>query len=89
MWYTLISAIRSNKYILCIIGEVTSYLIMVPLHQSRSGEICNAIIENVMSKYCLPDFIIMDEDSAFMSSLMNYLFKKLDIKIKTVVPYIP
>ena len=25
--------------------------------------------------------------SAFISSLMNYLFKKLDIKRKTVVPY--
>ena len=29
----------------------------------------------------------MDHDSAFMSSLMNYLFKKFDIKIKTVMPY--
>ena len=31
--------------------------------------------------------MIMDQDSAFMSSLMNYLFKKLGIKIKTVDPY--
>ena len=29
----------------------------------------------------------MDQDSAFMSSLMNYLFKDLGIKIKTVGPY--
>ena len=29
----------------------------------------------------------MDQDSVFMSSLMNYLFKKLDIKIKTMAPY--
>ena len=29
----------------------------------------------------------MDQDSAFMLSLMNYLFNKLDIKIKTVTPY--
>ena len=29
----------------------------------------------------------MDQDSAFMSSLMNDLFKKLDIKIKTVAQY--
>ena len=29
----------------------------------------------------------MDQDSVFMSSLMKYLFKKLDIKIKTVAPY--
>ena len=29
----------------------------------------------------------MDQDSAFMSSLMNYLFKKLEITIKMVGPY--
>ena len=29
----------------------------------------------------------MDQDSAFMSSLINYFFKKFDIKIKTVAPY--
>ena len=29
----------------------------------------------------------MDQGSAFMSSLMNYLFKALSIKIKTVGPY--
>ena len=36
----------------------------------------------------IPDYIIMDQDSAFISTLlMNYLFKKLNIKIKTVAPY--
>ena len=29
----------------------------------------------------------MDQDCVFMSSHMNYLFKKLDIKIKTMAPY--
>ena len=29
----------------------------------------------------------MDQESAFMSSLINYLLSKLDIKIKTVAPY--
>ena len=38
-------------------------------------------------KYCLPEYIIMDQDSAFMSSLMTYPFHKFDIKIKTVAPY--
>ena len=35
----------------------------------------------------MPEYIIKDQDSAFMSSLMNYLFKKLDIKIKREAPY--
>ena len=29
----------------------------------------------------------MDQDSAFMSSLMNYLFRKFEIKVKTVAPF--
>ena len=81
---------RSNKgykYILCIIDEVTNYLITIPIHQSRSDEIGNTLIENVITKYYVPEYIIMEKDSTFMSSLMNYLFKKLDIKIKTVPPY--
>ena len=45
------------------------------------------MIEHVISKLCAPDCIIMDQDSAFMSILMNYLLQKLNIKIKTVAPY--
>ena len=78
---------KDHRFILCIVDEVRNYLITVLIYHSRSEEIGNAFIENVTSKYCIPDYIIMDQDSAFMSSLMNCLFKKLNIKIKTVVPY--
>ena len=77
---------KDQKYILCIIDEVTNYLISVPKHQSRSEELGNALIENVITKYCVPYYIIMDQDSTFISSLMNYLVKKFDIKTKTVAP---
>ena len=46
-----------------------------------------ALLEHVITKHCIPDYIIMDQDSAFMSSLMTYLFHRLNIKIKTVAPY--
>ena len=69
-----------------IIDEVTYYLITVQIYQSRSEEIGDTLIENVFSKYCVPNYIIMDQDSTFMYSLMNYLFTKLDIKIKRVPP---
>ena len=41
----------------------------------------------ILTKYCIPNCIIMDQDSAFMSSLMNYLFNKFNIKMKTVAPF--
>ena len=78
---------KGHKYILCITDEVTNYLITIPVHQAKSEEIGDALIENVITKYYIPEYIIMDQDSASMSSLMNYLFKKFDIKIKTVAPY--
>ena len=78
---------KGHKFILCIIDEMTNYLITVPIYHCRLEEVGEALIEHVISKYCAPDCIIMDQDSVFMSALMNYLVRKLNIKIKTVAPY--
>ena len=78
---------KGHKFILCIIDEVTNYLITVPIYQAKSEEIGEAFTENVITKYCIPEYIIMDQDSAFMSSLMTYLLNKFNIKIRTVAPY--
>ena len=59
----------------------------MPIFQARSEEIGEALIENVITKYCIPEYIIMHQDSAFMSSLITYLLNKFSIKIKTVAPY--
>ena len=78
---------EGHKYILCIQDEVTNYLVTVSIYQTEAKEIGDALIDHIISKYCTADCIIMDQQSAFMSSLINYLFSKLDIKIKTVAPY--
>ena len=78
---------KGHRYILCIIDEVTNFLITVPIFQARSEEIGEALIENVIRKYCIPEYIIMDQGSAFMSSFMTNLFHQFSIKIKTVAPY--
>ena len=74
-------------YILCVIDEVTNYLVTTPIYQAKSEEIGDTLIENVVSKFGTPEYTIIDQDSAFMSTLMNYLFKRLGIKIKTVGSY--
>ena len=78
---------KGHKFILCIVDKMTNYLITVPIHYSRSEEVGEALIEHVISKFCVPNCIIMDQDSAFMSTLMNYLLRKLNIKIMTVALY--
>ena len=72
---------KGHQCILCVIDEMTNYLITAPLYQARSEELGEALIENVISKFGMPEYMIMDQDSAFMSSLMSYLFKKLGISI--------
>ena len=66
---------------------MTNYLITVPKYQSKAKEVGDALIEHIMTKYFIPDCIILDQDGTFMSSLLNYLFNKLDIKVKTANPY--
>ena len=66
---------------------MTNYLVTVPIFQARSEEIGEALIENIITKYCIPEYIIMDQDSTFMSSLMTYLFHQFGIKIKMVALY--
>ena len=66
---------KGHKFILCIIDEVTNYFITVPIHHSRSEEVGEALIEHVISKFCAPNCIILDQDSTFMSTLMNYLLR--------------
>ena len=77
---------KGHKFFLCIIDEVTNYLITIPIFQAKSEEIGEALIDNVITKYCIPEYIIMDQESALMSLLITYLLSKFNIKIKTVEP---
>ena len=78
---------KEHKFILCVIDEMTNYLITMPIYQARSEEVGDALIDNVISKYGISECLIMDQDSAFMSTIMNYLFKRLNIKAKTMAPF--
>ena len=81
------SSHKGHKFILCIIDDVTNYLITVPIYQAKSEEIGEALIENVITKYCIPEYIIMDQDSEFMSLLMTCLLNRFSIEIRTVASY--
>ena len=50
---------KGHQYILCIVDEMTNYLVTVPLYQARSEEVGEVLIEHVMTKYCTPDYMIM------------------------------
>ena len=41
---------RGHRYILCVIDEVTNFLITVPIFQARSEEVGEALLEYVITK---------------------------------------
>ena len=46
---------KGHKFILYIIDKVTNYLITVPIHQAKSEKVGEALIENVITKYCVSE----------------------------------
>ena len=83
----MLRSYKGHKFILVLIDEVINFMLIIPIYQTRSEEIGDALIEHVFSKYIIPECMIMDQDSAFMSTLINYLFKKLCLKIKKDASY--
>ena len=77
---------KGHKYILCIIDEVTNFVITALIHQARSEEVGDALIENVITNCCVSQNTKL-WTKIVHSCLMNYLLKKFDIKIRTVAPY--
>ena len=51
---------RGHRYILCVIHEVTNYMITAPIKHSRSEEVREVLINDVISKYCVLDYMITD-----------------------------
>ena len=49
---------RRHKSIQCVIDEMTNYLITMPIYQARSEEIGDALIDNIISKYGIPEYLI-------------------------------
>ena len=78
---------KGHKFIVYIIDEATNYLLIVPIYQANPAEIGETLIENIITKYCIPEYIIMDHNSAFMSSHIPYLLNKFNIKIRKVASY--
>jgi len=79
---------RGNAYVLTIIDYATRYPEAIPLPSIETERVCDALIE-LFARVGIPDEIVTDQGSNFMSELMKQFCEKLGInKIKTS-PYHP
>ena len=73
------------KYILTIVDYATRYPEAIPLRTTSSKAIANALIQ-YFSKVGIPDEIVSEQGSNFISKLMAQLYEQLGItKIKTSI----
>ena len=79
---------RGHKFILVLCDYATKYPEAVPLKTVDSETVANAMIE-IFSRLGIPNEILTDQGTNFMSSLMCQLCKLLDIKKLNTSPYHP
>ena len=76
-WYT---------HILVLLCEVSHYMVVLPLHSTRTQHILEVFQRGYMAYFGPPSHIICDQDPAFTSSLMEAFALKLNINIILVSP---
>ena len=78
---------NGHQFILCIIDEVTNYLIAMPLYWAKIRGSQRSFNWKCYYQVWYARLYDYGSGSVFMSSLMSHLFKTLKITIKTVGPY--
>ena len=77
----------SHKFILAVADKVTNYLITMPLYRGISHKVREAHINHVFCKYGPLSDLIFDKNQCFLSSVMQYIYKRLGVKMNTVSSY--
>ncbi|GFT59681.1 retrovirus-related Pol polyprotein from transposon 412 [Trichonephila clavipes] len=73
------------RFILVITDHFTKWSELIPLRKASAQAIANALLENYISRYGAPIFLISDNGPQFISDVFEHLSHMLDIKhIKTV-----
>jgi hypothetical protein len=73
-----------NKYVLTFQDELFKYTMVIPIQQQDTVTVAKAFVEEVVLKFGIPQMILTDQGSNFMSEVFTNVCKLL--KIKKVKP---
>ena len=73
----------TDSYLL-VADEVPNYLVTILLYRGTSYDVGEAL--KIICLANITPFLILDLDQTFLSSLMQNIYKRLGIKIKTLSP---
>lgn len=78
-----------NKYILTAQDDLTKYSIAMTIPDQEAKTIAKQLVNNIICKYGIPDFVLTDQGTNFLSKLFKELCKLLNIHKLQTTAYHP
>ena len=85
----LIQTSDGNKYVLTLQDELSKYTLALPIKQQDAQTIARVFVEEVILKFGIPQMILTDQGSNFMSEIFTNICKLLNIKKRKCTAYYP
>lgn len=83
------ATINGHKYIFTCECELTKFAIAVPITDATAISTAQAFLHEVLLKYLLPEYVIMDNGTNFTSELFTNLNKLLNIGKRHITAFNP
>jgi hypothetical protein len=72
-------ALEGNKYLLTFQDELLKYTLVIPIQQQNAETVAKAFVEEIVLKFGIPQTILSDQGSDFLSELFTNVCKMLKI----------
>lgn len=78
-----------NRYILSFQDDLTKYTEAIPLSQIDAKTVAEAFVTNIVCKHGIPESVLTDQGTNFLSEVFTQMCKLLQIKKMQTTPYHP
>jgi hypothetical protein len=85
----LTPTMEGNKYVLTFQDELSKYTLAIPIQQQDAATVAKAFVEGVVLKFGIPQVILTDQGSNFLSEVFSNVCKLLKIKKIRTTAYCP
>lgn len=80
---------HNNKYILTFQDDLTKYSEAIPIPNQEARTIAEALVTKIICRHGIPESILTDQGSNFLSNCMKEVYKLLKISKLQTTPYHP
>lgn len=85
----MVASYHHNKYILTFQDDLTKYSEAVPLPNQEARTVAEALVTRIICRHGMPESILTDQGSNFLSSCMKEVYRLLKIRKIQTSPYHP